>query len=179
ATKLRRIGNATPLISIEGREIVSDERRGRKDVFNKTIRGIENCLEERILTGVATSVCQTNIDELLTEAWLEELIRRGVHYVWFHTYRPVGPKMNPQLALRPEQIIQVRKFVVEMRAKMPIGIIDAYYDDRGQAVCAMATGISHHISPRGELEPCPIIQFAKENIHDGDIFDTMTGSEFL
>src|SRR5437867_2992606 len=81
ATKLRRIGNATPLISIEGREIVSDERRGRKDVFNKTIRGIENCLEERLLTGVATSVCQTNIDELLTESWLQELINRGVHYV--------------------------------------------------------------------------------------------------
>ena len=26
----------------------------------------------------------------------------------------------------------------------------------------MATGISHHISPWGDIEPCPIIQFAKE-----------------
>ena len=69
AAELRRLGNATPLISIEGREIVSDERRGRKDVFNKTLRGLENCLEQRLLTGVATSVCQTNIDELLTESW--------------------------------------------------------------------------------------------------------------
>ena len=30
----RDIGNATPLISIEGREIISDERRGKKDVFD-------------------------------------------------------------------------------------------------------------------------------------------------
>src|SRR5688572_23917951 len=179
AARLRKLGNATPLISIEGREVVSDERRGRKDVFNKTLRGLENCLKERILTGVATSVCQTNIDELLTEAWLRELIKRGVHYVWFHTYRPVGPKMNAQLALRPEQIVAVRKFVVEMRAKMPIGIIDAYYDHRGEALCPMATGISHHVSPRGEIEPCPIIQFAKENIRDGGVYETMTGSEFI
>ncbi|MGI8965992.1 MAG: radical SAM protein, partial [Limisphaerales bacterium] len=102
AKELRRLGNVTPLISIEGREIVSDERRGKKDVLNKTMRGLENCLRNKILTGVATSVCQTNIDELLTEKWLQELINRGVHYVWYHTYRPVGPKMNSQLALRPE-----------------------------------------------------------------------------
>ena len=53
-----------------------------------------------------------------------------------------------------------------MRAKKPIGIIDAYYDGGGQALCPAATGISHHISPWGDIEPCPIVQFAKESIHD-------------
>lgn len=123
ARRLRQVGNATPLVSIEGREIASDERRGKKEVLNRTLRGLDHCLKERILTGVATSVCQTNIDELCTESWLRELIARGVHYVWFHTYRPVGPKMNPQLALRPEQLVQVRRFIVEMRTKMPISTL--------------------------------------------------------
>src|SRR2546425_4957466 len=180
AAQLRRIGNATPLISIEGREVVSDERRGKKDVFNKTMRGLEHCLRARLLTGVATSVCQTNIDELLTRQWLQELINRGVHYVWYHTYRPVGPKMNPQLALRPEQLVRVRKFVVEMRARMPIAIIDAYYGHDGHSLCPMSTGISHHISPRGDIEPCPIIQFAAETIRDErGVFATMRDSSFL
>ena len=67
-----------------------------------------------------------------------------------------------------------------MRSRMAIGIIDAYYDDRGQALCPMATGISHHISPRGDIEPCPIIQFATENIRDGEsVFQLMRGSAFL
>jgi len=180
AKDLRRIGNATPLISIEGRELVSDERRGKKDVYHRTMRGLDACLREGILTGVATSVCQTNIDELCTESWLRELIARGVHYVWFHTYRPVGPKMNPALALRPEQLVDVRRFVVEMRSKVPIAIIDAYYDGKGQALCPMSTGISHHVNPRGDIEPCPIIQFAAENIRDPrGIFDTMKDSLFL
>jgi hypothetical protein len=44
----------------------------------------------------------------------------------------------------------------------------------------MSTGISHHISPRGEIEPCPIIQFAAENIRDPrGIFATMRDSAFL
>src|SRR5438094_7150365 len=36
AARLREIGNTTPLISIEGSEVVSDERRGRLNVFNRT-----------------------------------------------------------------------------------------------------------------------------------------------
>ena len=180
ANRLRELGNATPLVSIEGREMTSDERRGKKDVFNKTLRGLDHCLKAKILTGVATSVCQTNIDELLTRQWLQELIDKGVHYVWYHTYRPVGPKMNPDLALRPDQLVRVRKFIVEMRVTMPIAMIDAYYDDRGQALCPMSTGVSHHISPRGDIEPCPIIQFAKETIHDErGIYSTMRDSAFL
>ena len=180
ANRLRELANATPLISIEGREITSDQRRGRKDVFNKTMRGLEHCLRARLLTGVATSVCQSNIDELLTGQWLQELIDRGVHYVWYHTYRPVGPKMNAQLALRPDQLVRVRKFVVEMRAQMPIAIIDAYYDHSGQALCPMATGVSHHISPRGDIEPCPIIQFAVDNLRDArGIYETLRDSAFL
>jgi MoaA/NifB/PqqE/SkfB family radical SAM enzyme len=73
ADRLRAVGNATPLVSIEGREITSDQRRGNKDVFNRTIRGLDACLKAGLLTGVATSVCQSNIDELLTEKWLGEL----------------------------------------------------------------------------------------------------------
>lgn len=180
AKRLAELGNATPLISIEGREITSDQRRGNKEVFNRTLRGLDHCLNAGLLTGVATSVCQTNIEELLTESWLRELISRGVHYAWYHTYRPVGPKMNPALALRPDQLVRVRKFVVEMRAKLPIAIIDAYYDHQGQALCPMSTGISHHVSPRGEIEPCPIIQFATENIRDPrGVYITMRDSAFL
>ena len=180
AGRLRALGNATPLISIEGREVVSDERRGKKDVFNKTMAGLRHSLDAGLLTGVATSVCQTNITELLSERWLQELIQRGVHYVWYHTYRPVGPKMNPALGLRPEQLVQVRRFVVEMRAKMPIAIIDAYYDHDGKALCPMSTGISHHVSPTGHIEPCPILQFATDTIHDSrGIFKTIRDSAFL
>src|SRR4029078_2920958 len=57
---------------------------------------------------------------------------------------------------------------------------DAYYDHRGEALCPMSTGISHHISPRGDIEPCPIIQFAVETIRDPrGLYETMRSSAFL
>lgn len=181
AASMRRIGNATPLISVEGTEIVSDQRRGRPGVLNKTLAGIDACLRHRLITGVATSVCQTNIDDLVTESWIDALIQRGVHYAWFHTYRPVGPDAAPELALRPDQVLKVRRFVVQMRKIKPIGFVDAYWDDKGQALCPAATGISHHIGPWGDVEPCPVIQLATETIrdNDGDLFKTLTESAFL
>jgi MoaA/NifB/PqqE/SkfB family radical SAM enzyme len=180
AARLRELGNVTPLISIEGSEVVSNQRRGKVDVLNRTLRGLNNALDAKILTGVATSVCQSNIDDLLTEEWLRNLIDKGVHYVWYHTYRPVGPEMNAQLALRPDQLVRVREFITSMRAKMPIAMIDAYYDHEGKALCPMSTGVSHHISPYGDIEPCPIIQFGKETIHDErGIYETMRSSQFL
>jgi len=180
AHEMRRLGNVTPLISLEGTESVSDVRRGRLNVFNKTLAGLENCRRHKLLIGVATSVCQSNIDDLVTEEWLRRLIQMGVHYAWFHTYRVIGPHPSPELALRPEQVVAVRRFIVQMRRRLPIAIVDAYWDDRGEALCPMATGISHHISPYGDVEPCPIIQFARETVRDGDSFyNTMTQSAFL
>src|SRR5262249_51209608 len=104
----------------------------------------------------------------LNEKWIDRLIDMGVMYTWFHIYRPLGPDANPQLSLSPAQQLEARQFVVEMRAKKPIIIIDAYYDGEGRALCPAATGFTHHINPWGDIEPCPIVQFTRESIHRGE-----------
>jgi MoaA/NifB/PqqE/SkfB family radical SAM enzyme len=179
AARLRQLGNASPLISIEGSETVSDDRRGGPNVYERTLAGIENCRRNKLIIGVSTSVCQNNID-MVSENWLRKLIGMGVHYAWYYTYRPVGPNPSPHLALTPNQMLQVRRQVVGLRKQLPIGILDAYWDDQGAALCPMVTGISHHIGPSGGIEPCPIIQFAKESIYDeGNLYDVITHSKFL
>src|SRR5205085_6251035 len=50
--------------------------------------------------------------------------------------------------------------------------------------CPAATGLSHHINPWGDIEPCPIVQFTRESIHShhGDgrtLRDKFVRSEFL
>src|ERR1700757_1547342 len=39
AKRIRRLGHVTPLISVEGTEIVSDQRRGRANVYTRTMEG--------------------------------------------------------------------------------------------------------------------------------------------
>jgi MoaA/NifB/PqqE/SkfB family radical SAM enzyme len=179
AKEIRRLGNVTPLISVEGNQIVSDERRGRPGVLSKTMEGIKNCLANKVFTGVCTSLCQTNYQDLLNERWVDKLIDMGVMYTWFHVYRPMGPDANPDLCLTPEQQLEARRFVVEMRAKKPIIIIDAYFNGEGEALCPAATGITHHINPWGGIEPCPIVQFTKESIHSTETDTRSLKDKFL
>src|SRR4051794_21551536 len=179
ARRLRRLGNVTPLISVEGNEVVSDRRRGRAGVLGRTLEGLRNCLRHKVFTGVCTSLCRTNIDDLLTEEWLDRLIDMGVMYAWYHVYRPMGPDASPELCLTPEQQLRARRFVVEMRAKKPILIVDAYHDGEGRALCPAATGLSHHVNPWGDIEPCPIVQFTRESIHPSEADPRPLREKFL
>ncbi len=180
AKRLRKCGNVTVLVSIEGSEVISDQRRGKAGVYSKSMEGIRNCLNNKVMTGVCTSLCQSNYQDLLQEAWLDRLIEMGVLYTWFHIYRPVGPDPSEALTLTQEQQKQARQFVVDMRVKKPIIFIDAYYGADGEALCPMTTGFTHHISPWGDIEPCPIIQFSKDSIHDErPLREVFNDSEFL
>ena len=143
------------------------------------MQGIRNCLNNKVFTGVCTSLCRTNIDDLLTEQWVERLIDMGVMYTWFHVYRPMGPDACPDLCLTPEQQLRARQFVVDMRAAKPIIIIDAYFDGEGRALCPAATGMTHHINPWGDIEPCPIVQFTRESIHASEADSRSLRDKFL
>ena len=180
AKEMRRVGNVTPLISIEGLEKVSDVRRGGSNVYGRATEALEHCRANRLVFGVATSICASNIEDLVSETFVDDMIARGAHYLWYYIYRPVGPHPTPELALSAEQVRRLRRFIVDVRLKKPIAIVDAYWDHEGKALCPAATGISHHIGPGGDIEPCPPIQFACENVGDGkNLAETLRSSQFL
>ena len=58
AADLRALGNVTPLISLEGDELVADVRRGSNRVYERTVNAIETATRHRLITGVAISVCK-------------------------------------------------------------------------------------------------------------------------
>lgn len=160
ARRMRRCGNVTPLISMEGLAEESDRRRNGSGVFNSALLALENCRRSRLLTGVACSVCRSNFGEMVNDDLIKQLIELGVHYLWYYIYRPVGTNPHPENALDKGQIKELRRFIVDSRIKHPIGIIDAYWDADGKAICPGAIGLSHHISPDGYIEFCPPLQFA-------------------
>ncbi len=180
AREMRRLGNVTPLISVEGLEDVSDERRGGSNVFGQTVAGLRRCKENRLIAGVATSVCGSNFRDLVTAKFIDDVARMGALYVWYYIYRPVGYAPTPELALSREQIRQLRRFIVDIRLTAPVIVVDAYWDHEGRGLCPAATGISHHISPAGYIEPCPPIQFARDRVGDGtQLAAIFNDSEFL
>ena len=181
AQRMSRLGNITPLISIEGLRGESDARRGRDNVYNRTLAGLRACRKAKLIFGVAASIGQSNFDELVTRKHIEDMAREGAAYLWYYIYRPVGKNPMVENALSKEQILYLRRFLVEQRMDAPLFLIDTYWDDKGRAMCPAATGMSHHISPSGAVEFCPPMQMACETVnHNGsNLTDIFNNSEFL
>jgi MoaA/NifB/PqqE/SkfB family radical SAM enzyme len=181
AMRLKKMGNITPLISIEGLEEESDARRGRNDVYERTLSGVRACRKAKLIFGAAASICKSNYNDLVNREYIELLAKEGAHYLWYYLYRPVGADPKPENALDKEQIREFRKFMVEQRKSAPLFIIETYWDDKGNALCPGATGMSHHISPSGAVEFCPPLQLAKDFINEdaSNLADIFEKSEFL
>ena len=181
AQRMSRLGNITPLISIEGLREESDARRGRDHVYDRTLAGLRACRKAKLIFGVAASIGQSNFDELVTRKHIEDMAREGAAYLWYYIYRPVGKNPIVENALSKEQILHLRRFLVEQRMDAPLFIIDTYWDDKGRAMCPAATGMSHHISPSGAVEFCPPMQMACETVnHNGsNLIEIFNNSEFL
>ncbi len=179
AEKIRQCANVSPLISFEGDENVADIRRGGNNVYELTQQAINNATDAGLVTGVAMSVCKSNLDLALSSGFIQSLIDRGVHYLWYYIYRPVGENATVELSLSEEEIELLRKHIVEARSKYKIAIIDAYWDEKGNGLCPAASGLSHHINASGYIEPCPVIQFATDRIGDKPLAEIYNTSAFL
>jgi len=179
AEELRQCGNVTPLISFEGDETVADIRRGGKQVYRSAMQAIENCTAAGLVTGVSISVCKSNLEMALSPEFILKLIRKGVVYLWYYIYRPVGKQPEYELSLGGEEILQLRKHLVVARQKYSLVIIDTYWDADGKAFCPAASGLSHHINAGGYIEPCPIIQYSADHVDDQKLKELYQSSVFL
>lgn len=181
AEKMAGLGNITPLISIEGLETESTRRRGSDDVFAKAVSALEACHAAGLFTGVAASICKSNYSDLVSKKYIDFVTSKGAHYLWYYIYRPAGPAPEPENALGEDEILALRRFIVEERCTAPLLIVDAYWDHLGRGMCPGAMGLSHHIAPDGSLEFCPPLQFAKEklNAEGTNLDELLASSDFL
>ncbi|QDU61022.1 Antilisterial bacteriocin subtilosin biosynthesis protein AlbA [Planctomycetes bacterium Pan216] len=178
--ELRRLGNVTPLISIDGMEANNDQRRG-KGVFESATSKMKLLRDAGILFGIATTTTGKNMTEVMTDEYLEYWIRQGAMYIWYYVYRPVGEHPHPEYCMSRDQLIEMRKRLLHLRRRQPIFIIDTYWTADGEAFCPAAMGLGFHVGPSGSIEPCPPLSFARERIqdNDGDFYKTIADSEFL
>ncbi len=179
AEELRKCANVTPLISFEGDEAEADTRRGGRRIYQRAIEAIETAVRHKLITGVAMSVCKSNIDLALSEKFIQMLHDKGAVYLWYYIYRPTGENPHYELALSADEIYTLRRFMVDGRVKYPVILIDSYWDADGNPFCPAAEGLSHHINPSGHIEPCPVIQFSGDRINGRNVMEVYENSLFL
>ena len=140
AKRFATLGNVTPLISIDGWAEANDERRG-KGVFAAIDKGLNELKKNKLFYGVATTITGMNIEDVMSDDYIKHFIKKGAMYLWYYIYRPVGEDGHTQYCLSEEQIVQVRRRLLELRRKHPILLIDTYWTASGEAFCPAAVGL--------------------------------------
>ena len=178
--RLKELGNVTPLVSLDGFEQQNDLRRG-EGVWESADQGLDRLRKAGILFGIACTVTGKNMDETMSDAYLEHFIKKGAMYIWYYVYRPVGEDPHPEYCMTPDQIVETAAACSGCCRKHPIVIIDSYWTADGEAFCPAAMGLGFHVGPQGSIEPCPPLSFATERVCDngGDVYKSINESEFL
>ena len=81
AWQLKKLGNVTPLISIEGLKEESDRRRQRDDVYERTLSGVRACRKAGLIFGAAASICQSNYKDWVSRKYIDDMAAEGAMYL--------------------------------------------------------------------------------------------------
>jgi MoaA/NifB/PqqE/SkfB family radical SAM enzyme len=115
--------------------------------------------EKGVLFGTSILVTPNNFNVVTSREFIEELIKRGVFFTWYLTYKPVGDKLDLTLLFPPHQRHLLSEKVVDIRNSFPIIAIDHENDAAPIGGCLATNGVGIHINAKGGIEPCGILHY--------------------
>jgi len=177
AERLSGLGNAMPMISLEGFEEATDNRRG-KGVFKKVMSSMERLHNHGVLHGFSATATRHNWDEISSEEFVNLMLDKGCFYGWYFQYIPVGRDPDTSLMVTPEQRDRLRRRVYKLRNTHPIFLAD-FWNDGPEVGGCMAGGKRYlHINSSGDIEPCVFAHFAVDNIRDKTLTEALKSPFF-
>lgn len=173
--EVRRVGNITFAVSLEGFEDENDSRRGEGS-YQHVIDSMNLMKKEKV--GFACSICytQANIETVTSDTFLNFLVDHGCFHVWYFHYMPIGVNAAPQLLPTPEQREAMIKRVRYLRSRnSDLEMMVADFQNDGQYVGGCIAGGRNyiHINAKGDIEPCVFIHYSNSNIKEESILEGM------
>ena len=99
---IKRCGNITLALSIEGDECSNDDRRG-EGAYKTTIEAMELLKKEKLLFGISVCYTSKNIEQVTSDAFLDKMVDMGVKYAFYFNYMPIGKGADKSLIPTPTQ----------------------------------------------------------------------------
>ena len=179
--EMRRVGNLSMSISLEGFEDVNDLRRG-EGVFDKVMKAMDLLKAHGQIFG--TSICYTskNVETVTSDEFLDMIIEKGCRFTWYFHYMPVGNDAAVELLPTKEQREYMYHRVREIRAMeggKQIYAMDFQNDGEFVGGCIAGGRNYCHINPNGDVEPCVFIHYSGANIRDVSLLEALKQPLFM
>ncbi len=176
---LKTASNISVVVSIEGSRETTDTRRG-EGVYDKALENLRRLNKAGVMTGISTTVTRLNYRYWMDEANLDPLIKEGIKLGFFLEYIPITPTATSPMAsctpeewsddndhhlmLTPEERSEFRERMLEFRRTKSIFIVHSPGDEEFFGGCVSAGRGFAHVTPAGDLTPCPVSNIATHNL---------------
>ncbi len=176
ADQFRRQRNVVPIISLEGYQEDTDNRRG-EGVYQHLLKTVRLLKDRGIFFGTSLTVTRANFSTVTDSRFIENLARQGCKLFLFVEYTPTQ-NGTEDWAITDEQRITLSTLISSLRSRFSALFVNVPGDEKDFGGCLSAGRGFVHISAEGNVEPCPFIPYSDTNLRDSSLRDALQ-SRFL
>ncbi len=179
--EVKRVGNMSFAISLEGFEEANDSRRG-DGVYHQVLDAMTLMKEKGLIFGASVCYTSVNYQVVTSDEFMQLLVDHGVRLAWYFHYMPVGHDAAPELLLNPDQREWMVRRIRSLRGpegKFPIAAIDFQNDGQFINGCIAGGKDYLHVNARGDVEPCVFIHYSSANIRTHTLKEALAQPLFM
>ena len=155
--------NLLPVLSIEGRQEKTDERRGG-GVYAGVKAAMGRIQKNRLIFGASVTATTANLREVTGKAFLDELKDSGCKVVIYVEFVPVTEESR-DLAPGEAEREYLRDRLADIREEYPDMVFISFPgDEKSSGGCLAAGRGFFHINSHGGAEPCPFSPYSDINV---------------
>ena len=173
--KLKQLRNTIIMVSIEGDQDLTDNRRG-SGVYEKAINTINELGDKGIISGISATINRKNFKFWMDSKHIDELISKGIRLAFLLEYIPVDN--DTELMLTSEESKKFREKVLDYRENKEIFLLHSPGDEDYMGGCVSAGRGFAHITPLGDLTACPVSNIATHNLTKNSLREGLSSQLF-
>jgi MoaA/NifB/PqqE/SkfB family radical SAM enzyme len=162
--KMNEKRNVVPLLSLEGYQTDTDERRG-KGVYEMLQGSITKLEENGVFWGTSLTLTRNNFDEVTDEGFVKKLVDAGCRLFMLVEYTPVKEGTEDWVLTETQRLKLVGRRDL-FRKKYRAVFVALPWDEEEIGGCLSAGRGFIHISAEGDVEPCPFIPYSDTNLNN-------------
>jgi len=164
ASEIAACRNIVPVISFEGFREETDTRRGC-GVYDRLLAVCTRLKDCTVFFGCSVTTTRKNFDHVTSDAFVRQMTGAGARVFTFVEYVPMAPG-TANLTLTIEQKKTLQAVLADFNKKFPALFIGFPGDEDTYGGCLAAGRGFVHVSPSGDLEPCPAAPYSDANLAD-------------
>ena len=155
--------NLVPIISLEGLEQETDDRRGSV-VYRKAKESMALLSERQLFFGASITVTTANIELVTSPDFIDQLRQFGCKIVFYIEYVPL--ETGTEHLTFDDDDVALMEATLESRRNSYSDIIFLSFpgDEKALGGCLASGRGFFHIGPDGAAEPCPFSPFSDSNV---------------